>query len=81
MGIKNPIVDKLINDMLRAQTRQELQTITHAIDRVLLWQYNLIHHWRLGKHRVAYRSWLQYPENIPPFDLGMPTTWWDSRIK
>jgi microcin C transport system substrate-binding protein len=80
MGIQDPVVDALTQGLLKATTRQDLQTYTRALDRVLLWQHHLIHHWRLGQYRLAHRSWLKHPETLPPYSLGLPALWWDGGV-
>ncbi|MFA7552793.1 MAG: extracellular solute-binding protein [Spongiibacteraceae bacterium] len=78
-GIKNPVVDELVNLVISAQTREELITRTHALDRVLLNNYYVIPQWYSGKHRIAY--WDKFgkpdiaPKYDPTFDLGL-LTWW-----
>ncbi len=39
IGIKNPAVDTLIDRVIFAKDRDELVAATHALDRVLLWNY------------------------------------------
>jgi microcin C transport system substrate-binding protein len=80
MGIQDPVVDALTQGLLKATTRQDLQTYTRALDRVLLWQHHLIHHWRLGQYRLAHRAWLKHPETLPPYSLGLPALWWDGGV-
>ena len=42
MGIKNPAVDTLIDRVVFAGDREELVAATHALDRVLLWNYYVV---------------------------------------
>ncbi|MEX0582574.1 MAG: extracellular solute-binding protein, partial [Sneathiella sp.] len=41
-GVKNPAVDALIEKIVDAQSRTELITAAHALDRVLMWIYYFI---------------------------------------
>ncbi|MBY4896232.1 extracellular solute-binding protein [Cupriavidus sp. AU9028] len=78
-GLKSPVVDKLVDHVLRAGTRKELVDAGRALDRVLMHGYYVIPNWYSAYHRVAYRSELRYPERLPAFYtaegwvLGM---WW-----
>ena len=39
IGIKNDVIDLLIENLINAKNREDLITITKALDRVLLWNY------------------------------------------
>mgnify|MGYP002413671978 CR=1 FL=1 len=41
-GIKDPIVDALIEKVIQARTADELYAATRALDRVLLWSFYFI---------------------------------------
>ena len=32
--------------------------------------------WYLGKHWVAFWNMYEYPENLPPYALGVEDLWW-----
>ncbi len=74
-GIKNPVVDEIIEDIIDAQTREDLKVRTHALDRILLWNHYMIPGWHLGKSRVAYWDKFQMPAIKPKDGIGF-TTWW-----
>ncbi len=76
MGIKNPVVDALIGDIVSAETRDELVTATHALDRVLLWHHYVIPHWHINVFRLAYWDDLGRPDQSPPYGLPIASTWW-----
>ena len=48
IGIKNPAIDTLIEQVISAPDRDQLITRTHALDRVLLWNYYVIPHFYMG---------------------------------
>ena len=52
-GIKNPVVDALINQVITSESLEALQLTTRALDRVLLWNYYLIPQFYVDKHRIA----------------------------
>lgn len=56
VGVKNPVVDALLDRVVAAQTRPELVASVRALDRVLRHGYYNIPHWYSGIHRVAYRA-------------------------
>ena len=75
MGIKNPVIDDLINLIIGAPDREQLVTRTHALDRVLLWNYYVVPQWHNSVFRVAYWNKFDQPEISPKNALGI-TTWW-----
>ncbi|HEY1097034.1 MAG TPA: extracellular solute-binding protein [Alphaproteobacteria bacterium] len=80
MGIQNPVVDILVNKVIKATTEEELITATHALDRVLLWNHYVIPQWYSDRFNIAYESWLGHPAENPPYGLPVLETWWDSRL-
>lgn len=80
MGIKNPVVDYLVNKVIKARTEDELITATHALDRVLLWNHYVIPQWYSDRFNIAYASWLGHPAENPPYGLPVLETWWDKRL-
>lgn len=79
IGIKDPVVDALIEKVIYARDRQSLVTAVHALDRVLLWGEYLIPHWYIGTHRVAYWDRFGRPATRPLYYSAadwMLATWW-----
>lgn len=76
IGIKNPVVDKLIDMIVTAPDRQELIYRTHALDRVLLWNYYVIPQWHLDYMRLAYWDKFGKPAISPKYGPGDTDTWW-----
>ena len=81
IGIKNPVIDRLIEGLVKAETREDLRAYTRAIDRVLLWNYYLIPQWYIDYHRIAYWDKFGRPETAPKYGLGVPETWWYDSAK
>ena len=77
-GINMPALDALIDKAINASSRKELITVTHAIDRIVLWQYAAIPQWYLPYWPMVYRKGLAHPDNPPPYEQGL-STWW--RVK
>ncbi|MBQ4471749.1 MAG: ABC transporter substrate-binding protein [Alphaproteobacteria bacterium] len=74
-GIQNPVVDTLIQKIKSAQTQSELQTATHALDRVLLHHYLVVPHWYSSVSRLLYKPDLHFPDKIPLQGMDL-MTWW-----
>ena len=78
IGVQSPAVDALIDAIVRAQTREQLQTATRALDRVLWNSYYVIPQWYNPTHRIAYRKEMRYPE--PPLyytaESWILLNWW-----
>ena len=53
IGIKNPAVDAMIDQVIFAKNRADLVAATKALDRVLLWNHYVVPQWTYGK--VAHR--------------------------
>ena len=76
IGIKNPVIDNLIDKLVFANTRQDLVTATKALDRVLLWNHYVVPQWYSPNERLAYWQGIAHPEPMPPYALGLPQIWW-----
>lgn len=74
-GIKDPVVDALVEQVLAADTLEDFRAAMHALDRVLLWRHYVIPHWYLGFHRLAWWDKFGRPEAPTPYNLGTDT-WW-----
>jgi len=80
VGIKNYAVDGLIESLINASDREELITITKALDRVLLWNYYVIPQWHISSYRVLYWDFFDQPKIKPKYSLGFDT-WWINQSK
>ncbi len=76
MGIRDPVVDALVDKVIFAKDREDLIAATHALDRVLLWNYYGVLQWHLGKARVAYWDKFGIPEKQPLYTGYDPFSWW-----
>ncbi len=74
VGIKNPVIDELIELLIVAPTRESLIARTRALDRVLLWNHYVIPNWHLRKQRLLYWNKFSRPEK--PSRYGTRTSWW-----
>ena len=74
-GIQNPAIDALIEKIIQAKTRQELQTATKALDRALMFGFYVIPHWHTNVTRVIYWDKFGMPDVIPMQGMNQ-MTWW-----
>jgi len=79
-GVNSQIVDKLIEKLIGAKTRQELTTAVHALDRVLLWGHYVIPLYHSNTDRIAYWNFLEYPDIIPLYGIVIDS-WWSNLDK
>lgn len=75
MGIKDPVVDALIEQVIGAPDREALVNRTRALDRVLLWGHYVIPQFHNRSYRIAYWDKFERPQVMAKFSLGIDT-WW-----
>lgn len=81
-GLKDPAVDKLVANLVAANSRKELVAAARALDRVLLHKYIVVPHWFSSTHRVAYRNRLGMPSKLPLYYAADPyviSMWWQQK--
>ena len=77
VGIKNPAIDKLIDRVIFATSRDDLVAATRALDRVLLWNYYVVPQWSYPFQRTARWDRFSHPEKMPTYGAAaFPTIWW-----
>jgi microcin C transport system substrate-binding protein len=75
-GIKSPVVDKLVERVIFATNRDDLLAATHALDRVLLWNYYVVPQLTRDVDFYAYWNKFGIPEKQPTY-IGPDTeSWW-----
>ena len=75
-GIKNPAIDKLIDKIVFAKDREDLLAATHALDRVLLWNFYVVPQWHYPFERIAYWDVFGRPAKLPSQTSALMQTWW-----
>jgi microcin C transport system substrate-binding protein len=75
VGIADPAIDTLIEQVIAAPDRQQLLTRVRALDRVLLWNHFVIPHWHLPYTRIAFWDKLGRPRMTPMRGVQL-WTWW-----
>jgi len=79
MGLKHPAVDSLVDQLIAADNREQLNTITHALDRVLRWGFYVIPHYHSGETRIAVWDKFEYPEPFPRYAMDLDAWWVDTQ--
>lgn len=74
-GIQNPAIDALIQKIIQAKTRKELQSATKALDRALMWGFYVIPHWHTNSTRIIYWDKFGMPDVVPMQGISQ-MTWW-----
>jgi microcin C transport system substrate-binding protein len=77
LGIKSPVIDELIEELIKAPDRASLVAHTHALDRVLQYGYYVVPQFHLGAFWVAYWDKFRRPETPPKYGLGIDAWWVD----
>lgn len=80
-GIKNPVLDSLIEKIQSVQSRAELVTLLRAMDRILRAHHYAIPNWTLASHRVAHWDAFGRPKTKPNYAYTPETTWWYDDVK
>ena len=75
-GISDPSVDALVERVIAAKSRDELETAARALDRVLRAGHYWVPHWYKASNDIAYWDKFSRPEIKPRFDRGILDTWW-----
>ena len=77
VGIKNPAVDAMIEQVIFAKNRADLEAATRALDRILLWNHYVVPQWTYGKVRTARWDRFGHPDPMPKYGrAAFPTVWW-----
>src|SRR5581483_2876558 len=76
IGIKNPAIDKLIDKIILAKDREDLLAATHALDRVLLWNYYVVPQWHTPYDRLAMWDIYRRPAKLPSRTSAFLRVWW-----
>ncbi len=76
MGLESPAVDRLIQEVIAVDTREEMVTAVRALDRVLRAERFWVPQWYKPAYTVAYYDQYGHPDPIPPYALGELSFWW-----
>lgn len=76
IGVKDAVVDALIEQIVQAPTREELVLRVRALDRVLKHGWYVVPNWHIAGWRIAYWDKFGQPDVQADYDLGVVDTWW-----
>lgn len=74
-GIKNSLVDELIEKIVEAPDRKKLVAAVKALDRVLLWEHYVVPHWFVPAVRLVYWDKFGMPD-VSVMKGVQLMTWW-----
>ncbi len=77
VGIKNPAVDAMIDQLIFAKNRADLEAAARALDRILLWNHYVVPQWTYGRVRTARWDRFGHPDPMPKYGrAAFPAVWW-----
>jgi peptide/nickel transport system substrate-binding protein len=79
-GTADPDIDRLIEAMLTARSKEDFQASVRAYDRLLLSGHYIVPLYHVPNQWVARRKHISYPETLPLYGYQL-NTWWDNRAQ
>ena len=76
IGIKDPAIDAIIEELIHAKSREDLVTHVRALDRILLHGHYVIPMWHYNKWRIARWAHIQHPDTMSGISPLISDTWW-----
>ncbi len=76
-GLKDPVVDALLENIVTAKDRAALVQTARALDRVLRSHHFVIPNWYLSKDRILYWNKFSYPPVDAESGTSLSYWWWD----
>ena len=75
MVLRNPVVDRLIDGLVSASTRNDMVLHARALDRVLQWGYYMIPNYYSKGTPLVFANRFGMPATAPVYDVGLES-WW-----
>ncbi len=79
-GIKDPVIDAVIQKLVKSSSREELITHTKVLDRLLRAGYYQILTYGKGENWYAYWDMYEHPQTLPTLSVGLDY-WWSNPKK
>ena len=76
IGVQNPAIDQIIEELIQADSREDLITHVRALDRILLHGHYVIPMWHYNKWRIAHWSKIERPDPLSGISPLISDTWW-----
>jgi len=80
-GVASPAIDALLDKVVEARSREELNTAGRALDRVLRAEQFWVPNWYKGTYWLAFWDKFGRPPTKPKYDRGIVDTWWYDEAK
>ena len=74
-------IDALIDKIVEAETRADLDIAGRALDRVLRAEHFWVPNWHKGSYWIAHWDKFGWPAIKPKYDRGIVDTWWYDEAK
>ena len=77
-GIKNAVIDNLVEKVIYAENKENLTAACKALDRVLWHGHYVVPNWYLDSHRMAYHNKFEMVDHLPIYYdyRSLVMTWW-----
>jgi microcin C transport system substrate-binding protein len=75
-GVASPAIDALIDRVVEARSREDLNVAGRALDRVLRAEHFWVPNWHKGSFWIAAWDKFGRPAIKPRYDRGIVDTWW-----
>ena len=78
IGLKDEVVDDLVEKIIYVDTQKELTAACKALDRVLWYGWYLVPNWYIDHHRVVFWNKFGRPDGLPLYysPTQVLMTWW-----
>lgn len=81
-GVKDPVIDALIDKIIFADDREALAAACRALDRVLLWgYYNILQLYTPYERIAVWKDRIAGPDPLPSHSVGFPSVWWSKETE
>ena len=80
-GVASPAIDALIEQVVSADSRKQLDIAGRALDRVLRAEHFWVPNWHKDSYWIAHWDRFGWPTVKPKYDRGIVDTWWYDAAK
>lgn len=75
-GLASPLVDAIVEASFETTTQEAQDAALMALDRALRYEFFVIPDGYVANYWTAYYDMYEYPQALPPFNLGYLDLWW-----
>jgi peptide/nickel transport system substrate-binding protein len=79
-GVADPGLDRLLELMLKARSKEDFEAAVRAYDRMLIAGHYLVPLYHVADQWVARHKHIGYPQRLPLYGYQL-NTWWDKRAQ